>query len=1156
MSDPFNDDVRRLFDRALGVAPAERTAWLDEACAGDDRLRTRVQALLAAADAAEHDRFLADLTADATPPASGHGGIATDLGWTSDQDERPGATIDRYKLLQPIGEGGFGVVWMAEQREPVKRRVALKIIKLGMDTRQVIARFEAERQALAMMDHPNIAKVHDAGTTATGRPYFVMEYIRGVPILEYCDTERTDTRGRLDLFTQVCNAIQHAHQKGIIHRDIKPANVLVTMHDGVPVPKVIDFGIAKATNTELTQRTLFTEHRQMIGTPAYMSPEQAEMSGLDIDTRADIYSLGVLLYELLTGTTPFDGRSLLEAGFGEMMRIIREETPPKPSTRLSSLGGTSTRVAEVRRLDARRLGTLLRGDLDWIVMKCLEKDRTSRYDSASLLAGDILRHLASEPVLAGPPSAAYRVSKFVRRNRGQVVAAGLLGAALVAGVIGTGWGMLRAIDQRERADVAAAAEAAARETAEANARRAEDNEQRAMQEAERAERELARATEVKRLITDMIAGIDPSRALGADTALLEGILDDTVARLEAGEVGDELVAAELPSIIGRMYVNLGFQDEAEPHLDAAREIRTRRLGPEDVATLQSMSNVAQLLGRQGRDDEYLALIRTVVETLRRVAGADARPTLQAEVQLSIALMQKGMMDEAETLAMDVLERQRASFGPDDPDTLVSMSNLVLILRQQFRFEEAEALMVETVERLTAIHDERHPTVLTARGLQATLLQARGAFAEAAELIESTLELQRQVLGPEHGQTLAAMASLSTAYQNLGRFEEALRVGEDAWRGMQRSLGEEHPTTVRTAAQLGHLRAQQGRFDEAEAILVPTLAVVRRLGGDGDPYHEALAMQALAAVAGNRQDWAGAGDLSVQAADIMRAIFAPDDPRTFHSIGYGGEALQRQGRFVEAEPLLAEYVAWIRRTLGDDHPNVIPLLANLATVQNAMGRTSDAAATYAERLPLLRRLRGPEHRETLGATTDLGGLLLTLGRPAEAAALYETSLPIKRRVLGLQHQWTAFALRGLAEAYLQLGRPNDAEPLLRDLMTHLQPMLEIGERGERELPPLVHYLAAWTLSREVSALQDAARAIDHAERAVEIHGDEPGPALSAFLETLADAHWLNGDAAAAASAMRRAIGAATETPKPSMVERLATYDRAVAEAAAEAAGGDA
>lgn len=438
--------ARDLFLAARAIrSESERLDYLRRACGDNLALLRKIEALLRADASA--GLFLALPSSD--PDVSG-GDPPLETGATtgalqSAAEESAGEVIGRYKLLQCIGEGGFGLVWMAEQREPVKRRVALKVIKVGMDTRQVIARFEAERQALAMMDHPNIAKVLDAGSTETGRLYFVMEYIKGVPILEYCDTEKLDTKARLELFSSICHAIQHAHQKGIIHRDIKPSNVLVTLHDGVPAPKVIDFGIAKATSVELTTRTLFTEHRQMIGTPAYMSPEQAEMSGLDIDTRSDIYSLGVLLYELLTGTTPFDTKELTDKGFVEMMRIIREVEPHKPSTRLSSLGETGTRTAQQRHaVDAKKLGLLLRGDLDWIVMKCLEKDRTRRYETANSLALDIRRYLGGEPVLAAPPGAAYRLKKFVHRNRGPVIAGSIVVMTLVTGIVGTTIGFVQA----------------------------------------------------------------------------------------------------------------------------------------------------------------------------------------------------------------------------------------------------------------------------------------------------------------------------------------------------------------------------------------------------------------------------------------------------------------------------------------------------------------------------------------------------------------------------------------------------------------------------------------------------------------------------------------------------------------------------------------
>jgi serine/threonine protein kinase len=494
------DAARKLDD------PAEREAYLREACDDDSKLRERVEALLSVHSHADElfTECISALRSSADGPESAE--AAQDLA-RGFEGEQPGAQIGHYKILQKIGEGGCGTVYMAQQEKPMRRLVALKVIKLGMDTRAVIARFDAERQALAMMDHPNIAKVLDAGATHTGRPYFVMELVRGIRITDYCDQNRVDTRHRLELFIQICHAIQHAHQKGIIHRDIKPSNIIVTLHDGLPVPKVIDFGIAKATEAPLTDKTLLTMQNQFIGTPAYMSPEQAGTGEVDIDTRSDIYSLGVLLYELLTGKTPFDSKTLLQAGVEEMRRMLREEEPQQPSARLTVLAGNDlTTTAARRHAEPPRLIALIRGDLDWIVMKALEKERARRYETANGLAMDIQRYLTNEPVMARPPSRIYRLQKLVRRNKVVFIAATAVCAALIAGLGTSTWLFLREREARQRAVAA------------------ERQQIRLTQEAELArsnEAKLRRQAEARERITQAEVLVSQGRFNEADTMITQ-----------------------------------------------------------------------------------------------------------------------------------------------------------------------------------------------------------------------------------------------------------------------------------------------------------------------------------------------------------------------------------------------------------------------------------------------------------------------------------------------------------------------------------------------------------------------------------------------------------------------------------------------------------
>jgi serine/threonine protein kinase len=474
--------LQEIFEHVIDLERSEREAYLARACGDDAALRTEIEALLRAHDGAA--QFMASPTVGSLVEEAPTSHASAPPMASAVIREGPGTRIGPYKILQSIGEGGFGSVFMAEQERPVQRKVALKIIKLGMDTLQVVARFEQERQALAMMDHPNIARVLDAGATETGRPFFVMELVKGIPFVEYCDKNNLSIEDRLALFAQVCNAVQHAHTKGIIHRDIKPSNILVSTQDGRPHAKVIDFGIAKATASKLTEKTLFTEHRQLIGTPEYMSPEQAEGS-LDIDTRTDVYSLGVLLYELLTGTTPFAGQELRSAAYAEIQRIIREVEPPKPSTRLEANSHTIASIAAQRHTAPKRLGTLVRGELDWIVMKALEKDRQRRYETASGLAMDINRYLSGEAVLAAPPSASYRLKKVIRRHKGPVAAGSAVAAALLIGVVAFAWQFKVASEQRDLAVQAGRAESEQRK--EADVARAEAVKQQAAAEKQEVE---------------------------------------------------------------------------------------------------------------------------------------------------------------------------------------------------------------------------------------------------------------------------------------------------------------------------------------------------------------------------------------------------------------------------------------------------------------------------------------------------------------------------------------------------------------------------------------------------------------------------------------------------------------------------------------------
>ena len=833
-----------LFAEAQQLAsPEARAVYLESACGADVPLRRRVEALLEAAEAA--GEFLEQ------PPTELRGDdLPTSL--AAELTEKPGDRIGRYKLLEKIGEGGCGVVYMAEQEEPVRRRVALKIIKLGMDTRQVIARFEAERQALALMDHPHIAKVLDGGATPTGRPYFVMELVRGSRITEYCDAARLSNSERLELFVQVCQAVQHAHQKGIIHRDLKPSNILVTVNDGVAVPKVIDFGIAKATGQKLTDKTLITQFHAFLGTPAYTSPEQAEMSSVDIDTRSDIYSLGVLLYELLTGRPPFDGEQLLSAGLDEMRRIIRQVEPPRPSTRLSTLD-----AAELTALGARRkshvpeMARTLRGDLDWIVMKCLEKDRSRRYETASGLAADIKRHLNSEPVSASPPSAAYRFQKLVHRNKLAFAAGAAVALTLVCGIVASSWQALRAT----RAMRAALIEKQRADQEAATAKRVTDSLQQmfGLIDPDAASRSIMSLSAVR---LQVLLGLIQPKANRGLNYTIEQLIDDFAENLEGKLADQPAAAAELHATVGRAYACRGYRDKARKHLERALALGRSVYG-------EQHENYADLLVDYSRPDgsdpaqrpEREADIRQAL-AIYRARGVSGERVIRALWMLEWNLKEQALGGApakwalVEPVLNEALAEAAKAPGVEYPKIASIYSAMSGVKMRNSQFAEAESIARQALAMHLKMNPDSSETAWCYFDLAAALTK-QGKFAEALAAEKPALVMMRNIFQPENVnirivskamvETLAeadaahALAGVFPSAAELGELEavfgELLAVAKDA------KFDNDHPVRLAIGnltrfsefyLGLGHELASAGKLKQAEECRAKAMQLLENL----------------------------------------------------------------------------------------------------------------------------------------------------------------------------------------------------------------------------------------------------------------------------------------------------------------------------------------
>jgi eukaryotic-like serine/threonine-protein kinase len=1044
--------VETIFHAARGVVPADRAAFLDAKCGGDAELRARVERLLAAHDelasvAAPAAGATADFTSDPSTATFADPAATVDRspidGWWNAADDAPqpgaGALLaGRYKLVEEIGAGGMGTVWMAQQTEPVKRAVAVKLIKAGMDSRAVLARFEAERQALALMDHPNIAKVLDAGATPDGRPFFVMELVKGVPITQFCDDRKLTPRQRLELFVPVCQAIQHAHQKGIIHRDIKPSNVLVALYDDRPVPKVIDFGVAKAAGEPLTERTLATGFGGVVGTPEYMSPEQASFNNLDIDTRTDVYALGALLYELLAGSPPFSRKELERAGLLEILRVVREVEPPRPSAKLSTAEARPTLSAN-RGTEPKALARLLRGELDWIVMKGLEKDRNRRYETANGLAADVQRYLAGEPVQAVPPSATYRLRKFVRRNRGPVTAVGLVLFALVVGMLGTALALFEAKRQERIAND--------RRVDAENAQKAEA-EQRKKADAARAEAvtKEAEANAVVKFFGDRVfTAVRPkgvAGGLGRDVALRDAILAALPALTE-GFKNQPLIEARLRMTLGHaLNASVDIQLALE-QFERARAIYLKRLGADNPLTLNAGHHLAGVYRVAGRPEEALKLLEEIVAVSRRVFGPDGLEILQTQILVATTYHTLGRHANALKLNQEALAGCRRVFGPNHPETVHVMTVLGYSHNRVGQYDDAIRLLehVLTTRGRPDVPEYLH---LDAAASLAEAYSRLGRLPEAIKQLGEALAGRRRLLGPDAPRTLKTMQELANTYSRLGRHAEAIMLHEEALAIHRRVSEPNDPLTLAVVQDLARAYVAFKSHAEAAKLYEEVLAAQRKVPGP-DHKDTLRSMHELAGVYVALGRSTEAIKLQEEILTIRRTL-DPNNAETWQSMHNLGRTYLDLRRPTEAAKLYEEMLASRRKVLPPDDENILWSLHQLAGVYVTLGRRAEAIKLDAEALTFLRRVFGPEHERTLKSLHNSGAAYSKAGWHAEAVKLREELLAIRRRTLPPDHADLLSSAHNLGRSYAAMSRYADAAKLFEEALAGRRKTLDSNDKN--------------------------------------------------------------------------------------------------------------